>query len=59
MSRLYKSSFPTDKVKIYRKGFSIQARGRNGRLLVGVVALILVSIGTYFLAKTKLINASN
>ena len=58
MSRLYKSSFPTDMVKVCRKGFSIQARGRNGRLLVGVVSLILMSIGAYFLAKTKLIYAS-
>lgn len=45
--------FPTDKVKVCKRDFCVEARGRNAELIVGAIVLAFVYIGVATLARVN------
>ena len=53
MKQLYNYRQPNDTVRLCKKDICIEARGRNGQLIVVALAVLLISTAIYYLAKAR------
>lgn len=56
MKQLYNYRQPNDTVRLCKKDVCIEARGRNGQLIVVALAVLLISTAIYYLAKAKQVH---
>lgn len=53
MKQLYNYRQPNDTVRLCKKDVCIEARGRNGQLIVVAFVVLLICTGAYYLSKIK------
>jgi hypothetical protein len=53
MKQFYKYNNIHDTVRLCKKDMCIEARGQNGKIIVGAFAMLFISIAVYYFSKIK------